>query len=142
MGDSLATIYGGGDTAVTIVDTASTQLQLAFPNLRPSIKDFTHNDGAQQRLACLYGTIPTRPQTSNGPVYNIPVDVWLPTRLDSDQHSDTSCLLPAFLALSLKRLDGWAKRRHPLLYMQLHVLLSHARSKLSLPCTRPTQQAH
>lgn len=94
MGDSLATIYGGGDTAVTIVDTASTQLQLAFPNLRPSIKDFTHNDGAQQRLACLYGTIPTRPQTSNGPVYNIPVDVWLPTRLDS---TNTQTLLACFL---------------------------------------------
>lgn len=79
MSDEVTVIYGSGE-AVAVVDAASTQLQLAFPNLRPTLKDFIHNDGTQERLACLCGTVPTRPETPNGAVYNIPVDVWLPAR--------------------------------------------------------------
>jgi len=77
----VAAIYGEGSAAV--IGAVSDQLQLMF-SLRPALRDYAHNDGSIHRLACLSGTVPTRPKTLDAAVYRIPVDVWLPARFPTE----------------------------------------------------------
>lgn len=78
MSDDRALVEIYGEAGGAAVDAASVQLQIGW-GVVPSLREYTHNDGTVERLACLRGTVPTTPRTPDEPVYNIPVDIWFPS---------------------------------------------------------------
>eukprot|EP00039_Didymoeca_costata_P013020 m.192170 g.192170 ORF g.192170 m.192170 type:complete len:301 (-) comp15651_c0_seq23:2129-3031(-) len=55
------------------VREAAAALLAKYPRIRADSKQFCFNDGREQELLCLFGTIPVKVR---GTLYNIPVDVW------------------------------------------------------------------